>query len=104
MKDKKEYKIGVISDTHGLLRDEVRVELTGCDYIIHGGDINKESILEELKKIAPLYVVKGNNDKGEWSEKLPEELYFTIDNQKMQELFLTETRIKEKKLLKKGCM
>lgn len=80
MKDKKEYKIGVISDTHGLLRDEVRVELTGCDYIIHGGDINKESILEELKKIAPLYVVRGNNDKGEWAEKLPEELYFTIEN------------------------
>ena len=75
---KSNYRVGVISDTHGLLRTEVLEMLNTCDYIIHGGDINDESILEKLQTIAPLFVVKGNNDKGKWSKKLPEELYFTI--------------------------
>ena len=74
------YKIGIISDTHGLLRKEVLDILKRCDYIIHGGDIDNESILEELKSIAPLFVVRGNDDKGKWSDNLPEELYFSIGN------------------------
>ena len=61
------YKIGVISDTHGLLRPEVLKHLKACDVILHGGDINKQSVLDELKKIAPVYVVRGNNDK-DWAE------------------------------------
>lgn len=72
------YKVGIISDTHGLLRKEVLDILRTCDYIIHGGDINNEVVIEELKSIAPLFVVRGNNDKGEWAENLPEELYFSI--------------------------
>lgn len=64
-------KIGVISDTHGLLRQEVLERLQGCDVILHGGDINRQAILDELGKIAPVIAVRGNNDK-EWAEYLPE--------------------------------
>lgn len=71
-------RIGVLSDTHGLLRPEVLSSLSGCDAIIHGGDINKPEILEQLKKIAPVYVVRGNNDK-EWAEHLPITLTFQIE-------------------------
>ena len=77
---KEKYMVGIISDTHGLLREEVVNYLKKCDYIIHGGDINTEETLKKLESIAPLYVVRGNNDKGEWAEKLPKELYFTIGN------------------------
>lgn len=71
-------RIGVLSDTHGLLRPEVLSALSGCDAIIHGGDINKPEILERLEKIAPVYVVRGNNDK-EWAEHLPLTLTFQIE-------------------------
>lgn len=67
------HKIGVISDTHGMLREEVKENLRGCDVILHGGDINKHKILDELNQIAPVYVVRGNNDK-EWAEYLPNDL------------------------------
>ncbi len=66
------HHIGVISDTHGLLREEVREKLRGCDAILHGGDIHRERIIEELKETAPVYAVRGNADKGEWAESLPE--------------------------------
>ncbi|PHV69905.1 YfcE family phosphodiesterase [Sporanaerobium hydrogeniformans] len=75
-------KIGVISDTHGLLREEVLENLKGCDAIIHGGDINKLQILESLEKIAPLYAVRGNNDKGEWAEALEKEKVFNLGNKR----------------------
>lgn len=71
-------RIGILSDTHGLLRPEVLSALSGCDAIIHGGDINKPEILEQLEKIAPVYVVRGNNDK-EWAEHLPITLTFQIE-------------------------
>lgn len=71
------YKIGVISDTHGLLREEVIDSLRGCDVILHGGDINRQSILDTLKKMAPVYAVRGNNDK-EWAEYLPETVDITL--------------------------
>lgn len=67
------HKIGVISDTHGLLRDEVREKLAGCEVILHGGDINSRRILDELAQIAPVHAVRGNNDK-EWAAGLPETL------------------------------
>ncbi|MCH4095570.1 MAG: metallophosphatase family protein [Acidaminococcus provencensis] len=70
--------IAVLSDTHGLLRPEVLSRIAGCDGIIHGGDINKPEILDTLRKIAPLYVVRGNNDK-EWAEGLPETLRFQLE-------------------------
>ena len=56
-------QIAVLSDTHGLLRPEVLEKIAGCDVIIHGGDINRQEILDQLEKIAPVYVVRGNNDK-----------------------------------------
>jgi len=69
--------IGIISDTHGLLRPEVVERLQTCDAILHAGDINKPEILEILRAIAPLYVVRGNNDK-DWAEGLPISLTFEI--------------------------
>lgn len=69
--------VAVLSDTHGLLRPEVMEIIAGCDLIIHGGDINRKEIIEELEKIAPVYVVRGNNDK-EWAEYIPQHLDIRI--------------------------
>ena len=65
-------RIGLISDTHGLLRPEALAFLQGCDHIVHGGDIGGASILERLRAIAPLTVVRGNNDRGDWADALAE--------------------------------
>ena len=70
-------KIGILSDTHGLLRPEVLLTLDGCDAILHGGDINRREIIDRLEQIAPVYAVRGNND-GEWAEYLPWSLDFTL--------------------------
>lgn len=70
-------KIGILSDTHGLLRPEVIQTLQGCDAILHGGDINRQEIIDRLEQIAPVYVVRGNNDK-EWAEHLPQFLDFEL--------------------------
>ena len=64
--------IGVISDTHGLLRPEAIQALQGSAQIIHAGDVGDPSILEELAKIAPVKAVRGNVDKGSWARKLQE--------------------------------
>ncbi|MBO5999053.1 MAG: metallophosphoesterase family protein [Lachnospiraceae bacterium] len=72
-----EYRIGIISDTHGLLRPEVMEYLRGCSAILHAGDINRREITETLEKTAPVYVVRGNNDK-EWAEEIPYTLRFTL--------------------------
>ena len=63
-------KIAILSDTHDLLRPEVLALLPGCGCILHGGDISSRKILDQLKKFAPVSVVRGNNDK-EWAEGLP---------------------------------
>jgi putative phosphoesterase len=65
-------RVGLISDTHGLLRPEALAFLAGSDHIIHGGDIGPPAILERLAELAPLTVVRGNNDTGEWARQLPE--------------------------------
>jgi len=65
------FRIGLLSDTHGLLRPEAKTFLKGSDYIIHGGDIGDPKILEELALLAPVTAVRGNNDKGIWAEMLP---------------------------------
>lgn len=67
-------KIGLISDTHGLLRPAALAALQGCDHLIHAGDIGKPEILAQLQAIAPLSAVRGNNDRGAWAEDLPERL------------------------------
>ncbi len=70
-------KIGILSDTHGLLRQEVLDHLSGSDAILHGGDINNRGILMTLQSMALVYVVRGNNDK-EWAEDLPLSLDFSL--------------------------
>lgn len=85
-------KIAILSDTHNLLRPEVIEILKGSDAVIHGGDINSQSILYEIKTAmksnAPLFVVRGNNDK-EWAENLPVSLDFELGGLKF---FLTHNR------------
>mgnify|MGYP000947257460 FL=1 len=63
-------KIGVIADTHGLLRSEAKRHLQQCDLIIHGGDIDRRGVLEQLQHIAPTTAVKGNMDYGHWAQGL----------------------------------
>lgn len=70
-------KLGILSDTHGLLREEVLAALEGCELILHGGDINRQIVLDRLEEIAPVKVVRGNNDK-EWAEHIPAFLDFTV--------------------------
>jgi len=65
-------RIGLISDTHGLLRKEALEALRGSELIIHAGDVGKPEILEELRKIAPVVVVRGNVDTEPWAKALPE--------------------------------
>jgi uncharacterized protein len=65
-------RVGLISDTHGLLRPEASGFLRGCDHIVHGGDIGSGDILQELSAIAPVTAVRGNNDKGSWAKALRE--------------------------------
>ncbi|RYE80585.1 MAG: metallophosphoesterase, partial [Oxalobacteraceae bacterium] len=65
-------RIGLISDTHGLLRPEALDFLAGADHIVHGGDIGGPDILERLGTLAPLTVVRGNNDTAAWARAIPE--------------------------------
>ena len=65
-------RIGLISDTHGLLRPEALSFLEGSDFIVHGGDIGNAAILETLARIAPLTVVRGNNDRETWADRIAE--------------------------------
>lgn len=65
-------RIGLISDTHGLLRPEALAYLQGSDYIVHGGDIGSQDILDQLTKIAPVTAVRGNNDRDGWALQVPE--------------------------------
>lgn len=64
-------RIGLISDTHGLLRDKALLELRGSDLIIHAGDVGKPEILDALRALAPVSAVRGNVDKGAWAQALP---------------------------------
>jgi putative phosphoesterase len=64
--------IGLISDTHGLVRPEALAALRGSDHILHAGDIGNAAVLEALRGLAPVTAVRGNNDRGEWAAALPE--------------------------------
>ena len=70
-------KLAILSDTHGLLRPQVLEHLKNADAILHGGDINKQSVVDELRQYAHLYVVRGNNDK-EWAEEIPHDLTIAL--------------------------
>ena len=65
-------RVGIISDTHGLLRLEATRALAGVDLIVHAGDVGKAEVLARLKEIAPVFAVRGNVDTEEWARELPE--------------------------------
>jgi putative phosphoesterase len=64
--------VGIISDTHGLLRPQAQQRLTGVAHIIHGGDIGKPDVIAGLRRIAPVTAIRGNVDTGEWAEEYPD--------------------------------
>jgi putative phosphoesterase len=68
---KTDLRLGVISDTHGLLRPEAVAALRGCDLIIHAGDVGNAAVLDGLRSVAPTYAIRGNVDKGDWAARLP---------------------------------
>jgi uncharacterized protein len=71
-------RVGLISDTHGLLRPQAADLLRGSNHIIHAGDVGNKSILQRLAALAPVTVVRGNNDTGEWADALPESALIQI--------------------------
>lgn len=72
-------KIGIISDTHGLLRPGVLEILKTCDCILHAGDVDRPEILDQLRPLGNLYAVRGNND-GDWARGIATALRFKIEN------------------------
>ncbi len=72
MKRKYDYKIGIISDTHGLVRPRVIKLFKNVDFIVHAGDIGRPDVLKDLQTIAKVYSVRGNIDAGKWANRLPE--------------------------------
>jgi putative phosphoesterase len=75
--------IGLISDTHGLIRAEAVEALQGVDLVIHAGDIGKPEVLDALKAIGPLVAIKGNNDIGAWAKPLPDSRLVQTANTKL---------------------
>lgn len=71
MNPQKKTTIGILSDTHGLVRPEVEAALAGCDQILHAGDVGDARVLHRLRQIAPVVAVRGNMDYGSWSNSLP---------------------------------
>ena len=63
--------VGLISDTHGLLRPEALAALAGADLIVHAGDVGTDAILPALRRVAPAFAVRGNVDAGDWADELP---------------------------------
>jgi putative phosphoesterase len=82
----REIIVGVISDTHGLMRPQAVAALRGCDLIIHAGDVGNPGVITQLAGIAPIHVVRGNVDKADWAAELPqtelvevgEQLFFVL--------------------------
>ena len=73
-------RLGLISDTHGLLRPQALAALDGCDLILHAGDIGKPEILSALSALAPLHVVRGNNDQqAPWASDIADHLRLSLD-------------------------
>src|SRR3954464_8759045 len=66
------FRIGIISDTHDLLRPEAEPALTGVDHIIRAGDIGRPEIVDALRRIAPVTAIRGNVDSGEWTREYPD--------------------------------
>jgi len=82
--------LGVISDTHGLLRPQALDALRGCDLIIHAGDVGRPEILDELRRIAPVVAVRGNVDRDAWAERLPQSEIVEHDGVRLYVLHILE--------------
>jgi putative phosphoesterase len=76
-------QIGLISDTHGLVRPEVPSVLQDVDLILHAGDIGAAEVLDELNQIAPVYAIRGNNDRGVWARGIPDTMIISIGMHKL---------------------
>ena len=74
-----EGRVGLISDTHGLLRPEALAALKGSEVIIHAGDIGKPEVLTSLTSLAPVMAIRGNNDRGSWAQKIPDILHLEVN-------------------------
>lgn len=83
-------RVGVISDTHGLLRPEAIAALQGSDVILHAGDIGKPEVLEALRAIAPVIAVRGNNDTGTWAEAIAERETVQIEQVQLHLLHIVQ--------------
>lgn len=92
-------KIGLISDTHGIFREDWLLHLTSCDFLIHAGDINTKNCYERFNNLGiPIYMVRGNCDQGEWAELLPEfiqipfqgKLFYVVHNKSNLPFDLTD--------------
>jgi uncharacterized protein len=77
-------RIGLISDTHGLIRPEALKALEGVELIVHAGDIGKAEVLDRLQAIAPLAAIKGNNDTAPWARNIPEILDLHVNDKTMR--------------------
>jgi putative phosphoesterase len=75
--------VGVISDTHGLLRPEAVAALAGVDLIIHAGDVGDPEIIDELRKIAPVHAIRGNVDRGYWADEFSPTEIVEVDGQSL---------------------
>lgn len=73
-------RVGLVSDTHGLLRPEAIAFLRGSDYIVHAGDIGDAGVLTALEALAPLTAIRGNNDKGAWAREIPDTDVLRVDD------------------------
>jgi len=82
--------IGVISDTHGLVRPEAIDALKGTKLILHAGDIGKPEVLEALSAVAPVVAVRGNNDKGDWAKEIPERETVMIESASIYMLHIVQ--------------
>jgi putative phosphoesterase len=81
--------VGVLSDTHGLMRREALTALAGCDHILHAGDVGDESVLAALTALAPVTAVRGNTDNSAWALRLPETAFLRLGG---VTVFLTHDR------------
>lgn len=72
-------RVGLISDTHGMVRPEALAALRGSELILHGGDIGRPEVLEALEEVAPVIAIRGNNDRGSWARRIPDVIDLRIN-------------------------
>jgi putative phosphoesterase len=73
-------QVGIISDTHGLLRPRALTALEGCGLILHAGDVGRPEIIEQLREVAPVEIVRGNVDHGDWARNLPKTIRLSLES------------------------